>query len=405
MGTVITVLALIVVVVGVIYHRQSALHDKGVNPAEKFLPIDKKLIELARQGETLLDDELFYVGLILQQDNPEEAWKYIELAATHGHPYAQMEMGRYCVETSNNQFDEKAYKWMRLAAIQGNSQAIFNMGISAHRGDGGVIDYAEAYKCFLKAAELGHGESCFRVAMCYHLGEGIEQNEIIARYWAFRAQQLGYPNPLLGQLLEQSTDLNPEDIVRNPKGEIVRFSGESIISKASNEGCLDASYNIALWYRDGNGVEKDMQKAVDTILYCAIHGLAKAQSEAADIAMCNKDYENARKFAADATNSGIAHAYCILGNIYYNGYGVEKNVEKAIEYFIKAVNLGDDVAREFLALYFAPELLSSQLIAPSLSEYDRDTTTDYDTLTLNQIHAKYMLKLARANNSMLFRKY
>ena len=378
---------------------------KKLSPTDKFLPIEKKMIELARQGENLLDDELFYVGQILMHENPEEAWNFIELSASQGHPYAQMEMGRHCVETSNNQFDEKAYKWMLLAANQGIPQAIFNIGISAHRGDVGVIDNIEAYKCFLKAAEFGHGEACFRVAMCYHLGEGTEQDEIVARYWALRAQQLGCPNPLLRQLLEQSTDLAPEDIVRNKKGEIEHFSGGRIISKASNEGCLDTLYNIAFWYRDGNGVEKDTQKAVDTMLYCAIHGLAKAQSAAADIAMQNKDYENARKFAIDASNNGIAHAHYILGNIYYNGYDIEKYEEKAIEYFIKAANLQDNLAREFLAWHFAPELSSSQVIAPSLSEYDRDTTLDYGALTLNQIHAKYMLKMARANNDLLFKKY
>lgn len=54
----------------------------------------------------------------------------------------------------------------------------------------------------------------------------------------------------------------------------------------------------------------------------------------------NQDYKNAKKYYLKATKLGNPNAYNNLGVLYLYGYGVRKNIAKAIECYLNAGQLG-----------------------------------------------------------------
>jgi TPR repeat protein len=83
---------------------------------------------------------------------------------------------------------------------------------------------------------------------------------------------------------------------------------------ARGGGLCTAQYNLGGCYKNGEGVRKDAEKAVE---------------------WCRK-----------AATLGQADAQCNLGCCYLNGQGVSKDVGKAVEWFRKAAMLGHAKAQQ-----------------------------------------------------------
>ncbi|WP_187852871.1 SEL1-like repeat protein [Helicobacter pylori] len=61
-----------------------------------------------------------------------------------------------------------------------------------------------------------------------------------------------------------------------------------------------------------------------------------------------KDYIQAKKYFEKACGLNNGGGCGALGDLYYNGEGVEKNLTKAAQYISKACKLGDQEACEVL---------------------------------------------------------
>ena len=51
--------------------------------------------------------------------------------------------------------------------------------------------------------------------------------------------------------------------------------------------------------------------------------------------MEKEDYAQAKEYFEKATAEGVAEAYCDLGNLYFEGNGIEKDYKKAFEMYLK----------------------------------------------------------------------
>lgn len=85
----------------------------------------------------------------------------------------------------------------------------------------------------------------------------------------------------------------------------------------------------------GNGIEKDVDEAVKY----ANKGLALGNNFFAyyigKYEYDNKNYQEAKKYFEIALDEKYDDSYFYLGTMYYEGYGVEKDLEKANAYFLK----------------------------------------------------------------------
>lgn len=122
--------------------------------------------------------------------------------------------------------------------------------------------------------------------------------------------------------------------------------------KAADKGCTGAMTDLAEIYRYGDNVEKDgdkaiewYQKAADKDELCAIMALAKIFSEGKIVA---KDMDKAIHYYKLAAEKDCSSAPYELGQLYENGDGVEQNTPKAIYWYRKAANKGNYSAKESL---------------------------------------------------------
>ena len=107
----------------------------------------------------------------------------------------------------------------------------------------------------------------------------------------------------------------------------------ALLSKAANEGNIDAQYDLAIMYKYGWGVEKDSILALEYFENAADEGHIEAGYHAGTIYYygtgVETDYNlaaNYLKMAAEGEHAGSQYR---LGTMYFNGLGVEQDYIKA----------------------------------------------------------------------------
>ena len=109
-------------------------------------------------------------------------------------------------------------------------------------------------------------------------------------------------------------------------------------------------YNLSFLYKDGKGVQKDMDKYFEVLQKAAKQGLASAQFNlAADYHFgrngVSEDFGMAYYWYQQASNQGLAVASRRIGWMYDKGEGFEQNYEKAFYWHKLAVERGNERSR------------------------------------------------------------
>lgn len=227
--------------------------------------------------------------------------------------------------------DEKALYWFKKAAEQGGERSMVLAGIICQeRGDldqakgffaqameadtadgayfhglicGAQGDMSAAFNSFKKGYELGDANSAYRLGNCYLRGEGA--------------------------------------------GENIQLAIESY-EYAAGQGVGDAAFMLARFYRDGKGIPQDphkqfayMKTAYDTDVPPACFFLAECYHDGIGTSPnAEKELECLEKgimIGNDNLKKACAFA---AGDMYFNGNGAPKNIDKAVEYWEIAADLG-----------------------------------------------------------------
>ena len=167
--------------------------------------------------------------------------------------------------------------------------------------DGKEIELEEAYANFEKAVEEGETEAYFYLGvLCYNF-KYPNKDDQKAKYYFEAAGDNPYAQILLGEL-----------------------------------------------YYLGRGVEEDKVKGQDLIDTVIEQGCTEGYLLKGYIAEDEEDYDTAMEYYNKALESDeqlfIASARCHIGNVYYNGRGVEQDYAKALEWYEKAADLGNSSA-------------------------------------------------------------
>lgn len=156
---------------------------------------------------------------------------------------------------------------------------------------------------FTKAAAGGHTEAAYRLAVCYRKGLGVEKSLPEAFHWYRRA--------------------------------------------ADKQHCKSL-YVVGALYENGAGGERSFKDAVDCYEKAAAQGHAKAQFRlgvryAQGTLGLEKSYEIALKFYKMAARQGHGQAQSNLAGLFFNGFGVEKDLDLAIKLHRKAASKVSEV--------------------------------------------------------------
>ena len=369
------------------YQKALSLFEDGAHADATAI-----LLELPDDVNAQFDLGLCYANGYGVEQDLGQAVEWFEKAAGQGCADAQYILGKYYYDGSTLEQDyAKAFEMFAQAAEQGNAQAQCELGwmylegrvqgtkdTSAELSGMSAEEFnstayyaknendVKAFEWFEKAAEQGYAEAQYLTGTLYSgAGRGVKGNSAKALEWYEKAAEQGYipAQYSLGNRLQHS------DIDKAIEW----------YEKAAEQGSPYAQLDLGLLYLEGDGVGPDYVKAAGWLVRASLHTPEEyisryllAQFDRDVLLERGRDYiDLARRGAADAmfnlsdhtemfeaylrdAESGDAKAQYNAGVCYANGYGVEPDVPKAVEWYKKAADQGYVYAQFNLgACYFS----------------------------------------------------
>lgn len=133
-----------------------------------------------------------------------------------------------------------------------------------------------------------------------------------------------------------------------------------IFSKLAQAGNAEAQHNLAMLYRTGTGVEKNLEASL--------------------------------KWFQQAADQGVPDAQYYLGYMYDNGEAVEKNPEKAFEWYRKAAEHGQGLAQINLGVIYANGIGRPQNITEAYLWFHSAAAQGYKAALENRLIIEEALK-------------
>ena len=118
--------------------------------------------------------------------------------------------------------------------------------------------------------------------------------------------------------------------------------------KGARQGSEVCENNIGISYRFGQGVEKNIDTALEWFTKSAEKDHAGAQYEAGAIHYDEGRYEEAFQWFTKSAAQGDTDATLDLGECYEKGNGVKKDISEALKLYGKAIEKGHAEAKENL---------------------------------------------------------
>ncbi|MHB9147353.1 MAG: hypothetical protein ACYC2U_02825 [Candidatus Amoebophilus sp.] len=325
--------------------------EKGSGELQIAIELYQQADERGHAGAAYELGKLYQNGEGVEK-NEEEAAKFFKKAAKLGHPGGEYELGRM---HENNKEYKEAHQYYRRAANHNNADAQFNLaqmyreslikveGRESEKEKGKEkredenFSLKEVVKLYQEAAKQGHAEAAYELGQAYEteLGE-VKQNYGKARKWYQVSAQGGNAKARysLGRIYQNGWGLRRKDEVQ-----------ASIWYKAAaKQGHREAQFELGRMYENGLGIGKDPKKARKWYEMAADQKHVEAQFNLGEmyrqgLGVNIKDEARAVELYGDAANQGHGDANIQLGWMYDHGKGVEKNPDKALEYYRKAAEL------------------------------------------------------------------
>lgn len=140
----------------------------------------------------------------------------------------------------------------------------------------------------------------------------------------------------------------------------------AIFRPLAEAGDAEAQYNLAILYRSGHGVEKDLDQSRLWLLQAAKQGIAAAQYRLGYMYDTGEGAEQSDNYAflwyRKAAEQGHPKAQTNLGVLYANGSGVAQDLKLAYVWFNLAAAQG-----------YAPAFQNRQLLAEEFSEAELES--------------------------------
>ena len=287
----------------------------------------KQLVALAEEGNVAAQSQLAY--LYLRGDSIAKdvkmAIKMFRLAARQKDPCAQFELGyRYYVGDGVKKSYKQAHIWLKRSAKNLNENAQTWLALCYANGYEVKRDFQKAFELYQQAAEKGQPIAQYQLAMCYRYGLGVGKNIEMAVDWLMRAAasyyewgrtlytdscfsvaNMRYREALgiwaiaaeLGSTqaqheitsrvhYDQLTSEQAQEFQSAYKRQLTNISAEKVqenflilfdkarkptpayiktVRNLSDNGDLDARYELALLYLKGRGVAKNHAQAVELL--------------------------------------------------------------------------------------------------------------------------------------------
>lgn len=226
-------------------------------------------------------------------------------------------------------------------------------------------DAKDSFKIILEQAERGNSSAQKKIATMYRKGTGTEKKLDYAIEWIKKAvenREYESYNELIDCLLERG---NNEDLEE---------AFDVALNYATN-GFPGVNIRLARMYRDGKGVKKDLNKAIEWMQIACKNEEQWSWNELIDLLKISsdRDLKMAYEVALDYAERGDPGANVRLARMYYHGRGTEKDHDMAIEIMRIAANKGNKYGKNELVDYLLErdkeeDLVEAKIVASELAK-------------------------------------
>lgn len=205
------------------------------------------------------------------------------------------------------------------------------------------VDVQQLYKDFINSnylfnlAAINDSNALNKIGKMYEKGKVLEKNTQKALEYYEKAALLNNSEAQnnYGVLLQEAAGKNKSDLINGAK--YLRLSAE--------KGNIYGMANYAIALLNGDGVEKNFQKAEEYLHKSADLGYSHAQLHYGCLLLDNNPsiaaINEGLNYIKKAINQNSADAYYIFGTLLQKGKFIEKNIVLAMENFKIAADLGN----------------------------------------------------------------
>ena len=328
--------------------------------------------------------KMFCYGLGTEQ-NYQKAFEWFERSAKQKNKFAQFSLANLYYYGSGIEKDlSQAFLWYQRSSSQGQPYAAYSIAQMYRYGEYVTKDndtaqryYKQALSGFLKieSDDMANDDLFYKLGQMFNLGLGTDSDVTKAIEYFRRSAEMNNKNGLFeygkalltGEHIPQDTDSAVkllEKAVKLKNSNAKRFlaleyiSGEhleqdfekgiALLTECADSGDVIASYRLGKIYLQGEIMPQNLDKAEKYLLLAedseyTQYALAKLylQEEKYDIQKAVDYFEN----GADKNH----WASYQLGRIYlFGAKDIERDKEKAIEWFTKSANDGNEYAQDLL---------------------------------------------------------
>ena len=350
---------------------------------------------------------LYYYGSGIEKDL-SQAFLWYQRSSSQGQPYAAYyiaQMYRYGEYVTKDNDTAQRYYQQALSGflkIESDDMAdddlFYKLGQMFKLGLGTDSDVTKAIEYFRRSAEMNNKNGLFEYGKALLIGEHIPQNTDSAVKLLEKAVKLKNSNAKRFLALEYISGEHLEQDIEK---------GIALLTECADSGDVIACYRLGKIYLQGEIMSQNLDKAEKYLLLAedseyAQYALAKLylQEEKYDIQKAVDYFEN----GADKNH----WASYQLGRIYlFGAKDIERDKEKAIEWFTKSANDGNEYAQAMLdnISKFENDLLVNTIFSlfVSLSRCIQDSY-DNDRKDLQSIVDRKLMRVIRKKKMELGEK-
>ena len=291
---------------------------------------------------------LYYYGSGVEKDL-SQAFLWYQRSSSQGQPYAAYsiaQMYRYGeYVTKDNDTAQRYYKQALSGFLKiesddmANDDLFYKLGQMFKFGLGTDSDVTKAIEYFRRSAEMNNKNGLFEYGKALLIGEHIPQDTDSALKILEKAVKLKNSNAKRFLALEYISGEHLEQDIEK---------GIALLTECADSGDVIASYRLGKIYLQGEIMFQNLDKAERYLLLAedneyVQYALAKLylQEEKYDIQKAVNYFENCA-----AKNHWASYQ---LGRIYlFGAKDIERDKEKAVEWFTKSANDGNEYAQDLL---------------------------------------------------------
>lgn len=350
---------------------------------------------------------LYYYGSGIEKDL-SQAFLWYQRASSQGQPYAAYsiaQMYRYGEYVTKDNDTAQRYYQQALSAFlkiesddMANDDLFYKLGQMFKLGLGTDSDVTKAIEYFRCSAEMNNKNGLFEYGKALLIGEHIPQNTDSAVKLLEKAVKLKNSNAKRFLALEYISGEHLEQDIEK---------GIALLTECADSGDVIACYRLGKIYLQGEIMPQNLDKAEKYLLLAedseyTQYALAKLylQEEKYDIQKAVNYFENCA-----AKNHWASYQ---LGRIYlFGAKDIERDKEKAVEWFTKSANDGNEYAQAMLdnISKFENDLLANTIFSlfVSLSRCIQDSY-DNDRKDLQSIVDRKLMRVIRRKKMELGEK-